>query len=85
MLVYCTLARGQYYSLTLPAGLAVLLHSRSRTVCVPRNPPSGRVLEKAGLTAEGLPRGCCRKGEAFEDVIMYAIPRDDAEQANDLH
>lgn len=42
-------------------------------------------MEKAGLTAEGLPRGCCRKGEAFEDVIMYAIPRDDAEQANDLH
>jgi len=50
-----------------------------------RNPPSGRVLEKAGFMAEGLLRGCCRKGEAFEDVIMYAILRDDAELVDDLH
>jgi len=39
----------------------------------PRNPASGRVLEKAGFVREGLLRGAVWKGEKPEDVIQYAI------------
>ena len=39
----------------------------------PRNPASGRVLEKAGFTREGLLRGAVWKNEKPEDVIQYAI------------
>ena len=39
----------------------------------PRNPASGRVLEKAGFIREGLLRGAVWKGEKPEDVIQYAI------------
>jgi [ribosomal protein S5]-alanine N-acetyltransferase len=43
----------------------------------PRNPASGRVLEKAGLQREGVLRGYILKNGVSEDVIMYGITRAD--------
>ncbi len=42
-----------------------------------KNPASGRVLEKAGLRPEGLFRQAIRKWDKFEDVVVYAILRED--------
>lgn len=42
-----------------------------------KNPASGRVLEKAGLRREGLLRQAIRKWDRFEDVVLYAILRQD--------
>ena len=42
-----------------------------------KNPASGRVLEKAGLLREGLLRQAIRKWDNFEDVVVYAILRQD--------
>ena len=44
---------------------------------LPRNPASGRVLEKLGMQREGFHRERYRKGDHFEDVIEYAILRRD--------
>jgi RimJ/RimL family protein N-acetyltransferase len=44
---------------------------------LPRNPASGRVLQKLGMQREGLHRERYRKGDHFEDVIEYAILRRD--------
>ncbi|MBC8089192.1 MAG: GNAT family N-acetyltransferase [Phycisphaerae bacterium] len=44
---------------------------------LPRNPASGRVMEKVGMQREGLHRERYRKGEKFEDVIEYAVLRRD--------
>ena len=38
----------------------------------PRNPASGRVLEKIGMRLEGTLRGHLLKGDVFEDTVMYA-------------
>jgi [ribosomal protein S5]-alanine N-acetyltransferase len=43
----------------------------------PRNPASGRVLEKAGMQREGVLRGYLFKNGVSEDVIMYGITRAD--------
>jgi [ribosomal protein S5]-alanine N-acetyltransferase len=43
----------------------------------PRNPTSGRVLEKAGLHREGVLRGYILKNGVSEDVIIYGITRAD--------
>jgi [ribosomal protein S5]-alanine N-acetyltransferase len=42
-----------------------------------RNPPAGRVLERVGMQREGLLRQRVRKWGVFEDVVLYAILRDD--------
>ena len=42
-----------------------------------RNPASGKVLEKAGMTREGLRRKHVRKWGVFEDVVVYGILSDD--------
>ncbi len=47
--------------------------------CFPRNRASARVMEKVGLRYEGLLRGYVRKGEVFEDVLMYGLVRTDIE------
>jgi RimJ/RimL family protein N-acetyltransferase len=45
-----------------------------------RNPASGRVMEKIGMTREGLLRqSLCRWGQR-EDAIIYGILKQDAEQ-----
>ncbi len=44
---------------------------------LPRNPASGRVMQKNGMTYEGLLRQAAKKGDTFEDLILYAILRED--------
>ena len=50
-------------------------------MCFPRNRASARVMEKAGLRFEGLLRGYIRKGDTFEDVLIYGILREDSGHA----
>jgi len=40
-----------------------------------RNPASGRVLEKIGMTREGLLRGHVFKDGMFEDLVVYGLMR----------
>ncbi|MBX3063122.1 MAG: GNAT family N-acetyltransferase [Anaerolineae bacterium] len=43
----------------------------------PRNPASGRVMQKAGMQYEGLRREYYRKDDHFEDVVLYFILKQD--------
>ncbi len=52
---------------------------RIQSMCFPRNRASARVMERAGLRYEDLLRGYVRKGEVFEDVLMYGLVRTDIE------
>lgn len=40
-----------------------------------RNPASGRVLQKLGMQREGVWRQHLRRGERFEDAVVYGILR----------
>lgn len=42
-----------------------------------RNPASGRVMQKVGMIPEGISRRHYLKGDRFEDIVRYAILRDD--------
>lgn len=46
---------------------------------LPRNPASGRVMEKASMSYEGHLRQHALKDGVYEDLILYAILRDDVE------
>lgn len=45
---------------------------RVEAMCFPRNDASRRVMEKAGLSFEGVLTGYFRKAGIFEDVALYA-------------
>ncbi len=40
-----------------------------------KNPPSGRVMQKIGMTFEGTLPQHIRKGDGFEDLALYGITR----------
>ena len=62
-------------------GFSVLGLSRIQAMYFPRNPASGRVLQKLGMTREGLLRQyVCNRG-VFEDLLMYSILRPEFEPA----
>jgi RimJ/RimL family protein N-acetyltransferase len=42
-----------------------------------RNPSSGRVMQKIGMTCEGTLRQHVRRWQAYEDVVVYGILRDE--------
>lgn len=42
-----------------------------------RNPSSGRVMQKLGMTREGLCRQHVKKGDRYEDSVLYGILRDE--------
>jgi RimJ/RimL family protein N-acetyltransferase len=42
-----------------------------------RNPASGRVMQKIGMVPEGRLRQHVLKGEAFEDLEMFGILREE--------
>ncbi len=44
-----------------------------------RNPASGRVMQKAGMTLEGILRQRVKKWGKFEDIAVYAILRHESE------
>jgi RimJ/RimL family protein N-acetyltransferase len=46
-----------------------------------RNPASGRVLEKAGMTYEGTLRAHTKKWGEYQDLLMYGILREEAQHA----
>jgi RimJ/RimL family protein N-acetyltransferase len=49
-----------------------------------RNPASGRVLTKCGMRREGVMRQHFRKGDRFEDCVLYAILRQDWARRGDV-
>jgi ribosomal-protein-alanine N-acetyltransferase len=61
-------------------GFAELNLQRIYAQHFPRNPASGRILQKIGMVHEGCLRQHLRKWDHFEDVICYAILRKDWEQ-----
>lgn len=42
-----------------------------------RNPASGRVMQKLGMTFEGRRRGIYKKGDAYEDCDFYGLLHED--------
>jgi len=54
-------------------GFSVLGLNRIYASHFTRNPASGRVMQKIGMTFEGVLREFLRKGEQFEDAAMYSI------------
>ena len=54
--------------------------NRLQATYLPRNPASGRVMEKVGMTYEGTLREYAFKGDTPEDVTMYAMLRADWER-----
>jgi [ribosomal protein S5]-alanine N-acetyltransferase len=59
----------------LTYGFTVLQLHRIYARHFARNPASGRVMQKLGMTFEGIQREHVRKGERFEDVATYGILR----------
>lgn len=49
------------------------IHARHIT----RNPASGRILEKLGMTKEGVLRQATRKWDVFEDLAVYGLLREE--------
>jgi RimJ/RimL family protein N-acetyltransferase len=66
---YCTEAARAVMEL----GFDVLQLHRIESRHFARNPSSGRVMEKLGMTKEGFQRGAMQKGDAFEDIVLYGI------------
>lgn len=74
---YCTEAARALMSY----GFSVLGLNRIQAMHFPSNPASGRVLQKLGMTKEGLLRQyVCNRG-AFEDLVMYSMLRPEFEPA----
>jgi [ribosomal protein S5]-alanine N-acetyltransferase len=63
----------------LAYGFATLQLHRILARHVTRNPASGRVMQKIGMTFEGIQREHFLKGDRFEDVANYGILRDEWE------
>lgn len=59
----------------LTYGFTALQLHRIHARHVTRNPASGRVMQKIGMTFEGIQREHFRKGDRFEDVANYGILR----------
>jgi RimJ/RimL family protein N-acetyltransferase len=60
-------------------GFSVLGLNRIQAMHFPRNVASGRVMQKLGMTREGLMRQyVCNRG-VFEDLLMYSILRPEFE------
>jgi ribosomal-protein-alanine N-acetyltransferase len=53
-------------------GVEALDLHRIQATCLPHNVGSSRVMEKAGLTFEGILRGYIQRDGIFEDIAMYA-------------
>jgi [ribosomal protein S5]-alanine N-acetyltransferase len=61
----------------LAYGFTTLQLHRIHARHVTRNPASGRVMQKIGMTFEGIQREHFLKGDRFEDVANYGILRDE--------
>lgn len=70
---YCTEAG----SVLLEYGFTGLDLNRIHACHFSRNPASGRVLAKLGMRREGVARQQVKKWDRYEDVILYAILREE--------
>lgn len=68
---YCTEAA----RMLLRYGFGELELNRVTAYHVARNPASGRVMRKIGMSKEGLLRGHIQKWDRFEDVVVYGLLR----------
>jgi len=66
---YCTEAARS----VIEFGFEILGLRRITSEHMLRNPASGKVMEKVGMTREGLRRKHVRKWGVFEDVVVYGI------------
>ena len=77
---YCTEA-GQ---VLLAFGFGELNLNRVHASHLGRNPASGRVMEKLGMTREGICRQHVKKWDCYEDIVLYGMLktewRNDCEQ-----
>lgn len=71
---YCTEAAGALVRF----GFDVLKLNRIQARHFTRNPASGRVMQKVGMTHEGHLRQAVQKWGKFEDLELYAILKEDA-------
>lgn len=62
----------------IPYGFRVLGLNRIRGSHFPRNPASGRVMQKAGMRYEGCLRQHVKKWGRYEDLMVYGVLREDA-------
>jgi ribosomal-protein-alanine N-acetyltransferase len=60
-------------------GFATMGLNRIQAMHFPRNPASGRVMQKLGMTSEGLLRQYVLNRDSPEDVAMYSILRSEFE------
>jgi ribosomal-protein-alanine N-acetyltransferase len=72
---YCTEAARE----VVKYGFDELRLTRIQATHFVRNPASGRVMQKIGMTYEGCLRQYLKKWDAFEDLKMYAILRTEYE------
>ena len=61
----------------LQFGFEVLGFNRIHSCHISRNPASGRVMQKLGMTHEGCRKQHVRKWDRFEDLELYGILKDD--------
>lgn len=70
---YCTEAARE----ALRYGFEVLNLNRIQARHMTKNPASGRVMQKIGMTYEGTLRQSVYRWEKFEDMVIYAILREE--------
>ena len=70
---YCTEAA----ALAVDYGFGVLQLNRIHANHLARNPASGRVMQKIGMTREGLLRQHTKKWDKYEDLVVYGLLRQD--------
>ena len=58
-------------------GFRELKLNKVRAKHMARNPSSGRVMEKVGMVYEGTARQDMKKWGQYEDLVSYALLRDD--------
>ncbi len=62
-------------------GFTVLGLNRIQAMHFPRNPASGRVVQKLGMTKEGVLRQYVCNHGTFEDAVLYSMTRAEYEMA----
>lgn len=66
---YCTEAG----HILLTYGFGTLSLNRVHASHLARNPASGRVMEKLGMTREGIARQHVKKWDRYEDLVLYGV------------
>lgn len=70
---YCTEAAHR----VVDYGFGELRLNRIHATHLARNPASGRVMQKIGMTKEGLARQHSKKWQEFEDLVLYGLLREE--------